>query len=49
VDDSMEDIFEAVKNAALIHKSAAGPASPFRGCGRRGPPSVPRAAWRAGR
>ena len=37
VADSMEDIFDAIKNAALIQSPAAAPASPSPGSGPRAP------------
>lgn len=37
VGDSMEEIFDAIKNAALIHKSGAGLGSLFPACGPRAP------------
>lgn len=45
VGDSIEEIFDAVKFAAMIHKSGGGTASPFPVCGPRTPAWARPAAW----
>ena len=45
VGDSIEEIFDAVKYAAMIHKSAAARAFPFPACARRTAAWAPPAAW----